>query len=133
MRTSMIAAALLLLGTACGGSSGTEPKPIDNSKPAGSQSDEDATIQRAQFASCRPVCERLIDCSVQDLHREKSDAEIAEVNLPETVPKAIDDCESTCRQKSLSPRQINVMQECVNGPQDCGAYVTCLDRAKRAP
>lgn len=116
----------------CGGGSKTGPDEPDD--PAGGEpaelSDEDK-LYRSQLATCGPMCERITQCSVEQARAQLSDEELAELDLENTAPEHTRRCEQNCGASRLSPRQITVMRECVNGPQECGAYLDCLDQAKK--
>lgn len=120
----------LLCTAACTGSA-KEPEKPDNPPPDKpyAETPEDR-LQRAQLSACAAVCERLTDCAVADARENMSPEELANLNLEQTSPEHTRRCKEGCAQKSLSPRQIKVMRECVNGPAECPAYLDCLDRAK---
>lgn len=129
MRWMMIA---LVSAAACTGSS----KGPDQPDPVGPPPDEPAErtsedkLRAAQLSACAAVCERLTDCAVEGARENMSEEELANLNLEQTSPEHTRRCNEGCGHKSLSPRQIKVMRECVNGPAECPAYVDCLDRAK---
>lgn len=129
-----IAAAMVGL-LACGGSSQTtseEPKPGGSagSADSGELSPEDR-LYRSQLATCGPVCERITQCSVEQARANLSDAELAKLDLERTAPEHTRRCQRKCDASRLSPRQVKVMRQCVNGPQDCASYLDCLDAAKK--
>jgi len=138
MRLARLCFAIALVSLlGCGGSPNSGQSSLSNtgddtnSDAPPAEATDEQKIRRAQLGTCGPMCERLVDCSVQDLRNNKSEAEIAEMQLEQLVPRAIDDCNAKCSGATISPRQIRVVQECVNGPEECKDYVTCLDKAQR--
>jgi hypothetical protein len=124
-----LAIALVLLAAACGGSK--EPAP---SEPAPAPAPtEEAKLRAAQDATMAAMCERLVDCSVEDAKATITEAELAELAPEELVPKARAECEGEYASLTLSPRQIKVIQGCVNGPPACADFTACLDAANKQP
>jgi hypothetical protein len=124
--------ALLCVGT-CTGSAREpdEPKPEGPTEPseARAETPEDR-LYKAQLSACAAVCERLTDCAVAGARENMSAEELADLELEQTSPEHTRRCDESCAGKTLSPRQITVMRECVNGPDECPAYLDCLDRVK---
>lgn len=125
---SMIIAALL--AAAC---SGSNPEPEQPEPAPKAAETPEQKLYKAQLSACAAVCERITDCAIESAHQNLSAEKIAELDLERTGPEHTRRCQDDCSQKSLSPRQIIVMRECVNGPQECPAYLDCLDRAKPQP
>jgi hypothetical protein len=121
--------AVVVLAAACGGSK--EPAP---SEPAPAPAPtEEAKLRAAQDSTMAAMCERLVDCSVEDAKATMSEAELADLKPDELVPKARAECESEYASLTLSPRQIKVIQACVNGPPACADFTACLDAANKQP
>ncbi len=118
----------------CGGkqSAGSEPKEnVERTERAEPENTDEAKLARAQMSTCAAVCDRLVaTCSVEDAKKSLDEKQLAELNLAETLPAAVADCENDCGGKDLSPRQLKVARDCVNGPEECSDFVKCLDGAK---
>ena len=133
----LLLAAALLGAAACSGSSGgqdtTAPAGGGEPTPGGGETtpEEDAErkLRAAQDSAVEAMCERLTDCAVEDARREMSPEELAKLNLEELVPMHRAECEEQYGQKSLSPRQIKIIQGCVNDAGDCDALHECLAAA----
>lgn len=127
MRVTIIAA---LLAIACSGSSQDPEKPEPATPPPKTAETPEQKLYTSQLSACAAVCERLTDCAIADARANLSKEKLAELDLARTGPEHTRRCQDGCAQKTLSPRQIVVMRECVNGPAECPAYLDCLDRAK---
>jgi hypothetical protein len=128
MRQILIA---LLCAAACTGSSKDPDQPEPATPPPEEPADTpEIKLHRARLSACAAVCERLTDCAVTGARENMSADEIANLDLETVGPEHTRRCNESCTTKSLSPRQISVMRECVNGPAECPAYLDCLDRAK---
>jgi hypothetical protein len=124
---------------ACGGSSSesSEAAAPAAAAPAASGADRQAQSERklraAQASAIAAMCERLVDCSVEDAKRTMSPKELEELKPAELVPKARTECEGDYGTSSLSPRQIRTIQGCVNQSPDCAALTTCLEDVAKRP
>jgi hypothetical protein len=78
------------------------------------------------------MCERITECSVEDLRATKSEQEIAAMELDKIVPLHTAQCTESCNSRELSPRQIQVVRDCLGQPTDCTAYIDCLAWTRRA-
>ena len=124
----------LLLAAACSSSSGagdTTTPPAggggEDAAPPTEQEQAEAKLRAAQESAVEALCERLYHCAVEDLPPEKR----AEVKPEELEPKFRADCEDEANRSDLSPRQVRVIQRCVNEAQECGALAECLDEAQK--
>jgi hypothetical protein len=134
--TQMIARlfAPLFLAAACSGSSGgagdattptngegqtTEPTPEEESE---------AKLRAAQDSAIEAMCERFYHCAVEDTPPDKQ-AEVGNPEELESTHRA--DCEEAYGRSNLSPRQIKIIQRCVNEAQKCDALNECLAEASK--
>ena len=126
----VVSASFLL---ACGGSSGDgrSTSPAEDGKA--SEAEADRKLRAAQTSSIEAMCERLVDCSVEDAKKSMKPEELAELQPEELVPKARATCEREYGALSLSPRQIKVIRRCVNDAPDCSTLQVCLDDVSRKP
>lgn len=133
---------LVALLSACSGSgSGSAREPA---KPAGSGEappPDPAQVERqeklrelraAQDSAVEAMCERLVDCSVESLRNAPPEERAKAGNVDELIPKARAECEEEASKSDLSPRQVLVVQKCVNEGQTCEALVSCLDTANKS-
>ena len=127
MRSIIIAA---LVAVACSGSNKDPDQPEPADPPPETTETPEQKLYKSQLSACSAVCERLTDCAVADARQNLSKEKVAELDLGNTAPEHTRRCQESCGQKTLSPRQIVVMRECVNGPTECPAYLDCLDRAR---
>jgi hypothetical protein len=130
---SLRAASLLLLAAlACGGGQAEpsrEPAPsTEAGEPAASPEEK---LRAAQESAVEAMCERLVDCAVEEARKNMSPDEVAKLDVEQTGRKLRDECEAEGAQKALSPRQIRVVQRCVTQPGTCDELQTCLDEAKK--
>lgn len=116
---------------ACGGSkqAADEPAPTTTTEDGaaiGEPSPEEKLLMQ-QAGACRPMCERLTACSVEDARANMSPEEFAELEIETTAPRHTDECDRSCNANPLSPRQIQVIRDCVSADSDCQTFVSCLD------
>ncbi len=132
MRSLLVVASLVL--SACGGTQSgaqaTSEPSAPTQKPAEPQSADDK-LSQAQASTCAAVCDRLVQCSASDAKANLSPQQVAELNLEQTMPVAVDDCKRSCVIKPLSPKQLITARECVNGAPECPDYLHCLDAVNK--
>jgi hypothetical protein len=121
------AAILVLLLVACAG--GDKP-PASEPAPAPAPTADDK-LRAAQVSAVHAMCERLVQCSIEDARATMSPDELAKLAPEELVPRAEADCEAEYGASALSPRQIKVIQRCVNEAAECAALDTCLAETKQ--
>jgi hypothetical protein len=90
-------------------------------------------LRAAQDSAVEAMCERLVDCSVESLRNAPPEERAKAGNVDELIPKARAECEEEAGKSDLSPRQVVVVQKCVNERQTCEALVSCLDTANKSP
>ncbi len=122
----------ILVACACGGSKQGPDSPAgdgdgDSEAPALTEDDK---IRKAQLATCGPMCERISECALAEARERMSEEEFARLQPDKAVEQNTAECSEKCGSATLSPRQIKVIRECVNGPQLCQEYHQCLDQAK---
>jgi hypothetical protein len=130
-----IRAALLAIGialTGCGGDKKEvdEPTASDQDAPPTAEQQKLAKLRAQQEGTCGPMCERITECSVADARANMTAEELAQLDLDKTAPAHTEKCTEECNARSLSPRQIQVVRECLSQPLECPAYLDCLDAAR---
>jgi len=108
------------------GSGAASPAPA----PAPSLSPEQK-LRAAQESAVQAMCERLVECAVEEARATMSPDEVAELELEKTAPRLRDECEDEGSRSPLSPRQVTVIQRCVNDAAACDELQTCLDDARK--
>ena len=132
VRRRLAIAALILL-SACGGSdekketTGPAPGGTGGTPPASSEQ----KLRAAQDSAVTAMCERLATCAVEDLKHASPEERKQVGDVNELLPRLRADCEEQQSEHSLSPRQIRIIQRCVNGAQQCPELLTCLDEANK--
>jgi hypothetical protein len=136
MRTRMWWQLLVVLSVAaCSGGAESEPARTSGGQggaaaPAAGPSPEEK-LRAAQESAVQAMCERLVDCAVEEAKASMSPEEVAKLELDETGPKLRAECEEEGMQNALSPRQVTVIQRCVNQDGTCDDLNACLDEAKK--
>ena len=139
---SLAAGLVVVLLCACSGSDGgpaKDPaKPDEASaapKPDPAEAERQEKLRKlraAQDSAVEAMCERLVDCSVESLKNAPPEERAKAGNVDELVPRARAECEEEAGKSDLSPRQVLVIQKCVNEGQTCEALVSCLDTANKS-
>ncbi len=112
-------------------------------KPAESTADPVATTEsdaqptespEAKFARQKSdtvdkMCQRLVDCSLEDAEKQAPPEELAELNANrEGITRAaIADCNKQFA-GPMSPRQVITVRECLGQPTECSDFSACLDK-----
>jgi hypothetical protein len=135
MGTSRICLWLALQTAAAACASGGERSPeAARSQPTGgAASSPEDKLRAAQETALAALCERLVDCSVESAHASMSPEEVAKLDLKNTAPRLVAQCEAEGAQSNWSPRQVRVVQHCVVEAGTCDALQTCLAEAKKRP
>lgn len=135
MKTALVCA--LLVAAACGGSNteAGEPETVKNSgekSPALSEEDQKlARFETQKQGTCEPMCERLTECAIEDLRANKSPQEVAKMELDKIAPLHTDDCNQKCKASDVSPRQLQVVRDCLGQPLQCPQFRECLAAANK--
>ncbi len=129
----------LLAAAACSGGAGERSAPGERSVPSperpaeAAASSPESKLRAAQETALEALCERLVDCSVESARANMNPDELARLDVENTAPRLRDQCEEEGGQTSWSPRQVRVVQRCVNDARTCEALETCLEEAKKRP
>jgi hypothetical protein len=118
-------------GAESGGASGAAAGQAGQGGQGGGQPSAEAKLRAAQESAVQAMCERLIECSVESARASMTPEELAKLDLEEIVPRARADCEEEYAGRRLSPRQVRVVQTCVNQPGTCDELHACLDQARK--
>lgn len=131
MNLRVLLAGTLALGVACGGAKQpAEPSPATaeaTEAPSPDEPSPEDKLRMQQAGACRPMCERLTTCSVEDARANLSPEKFAELEVETTAPRHTDECDRSCNANALSPRQVQVIRDCVSAESDCQTFVSCLD------
>ncbi|HEU5057798.1 MAG TPA: hypothetical protein VFU21_14805 [Kofleriaceae bacterium] len=137
MTRALAAALLLALVAACSGSEGGGKDSETPTSGAPARSEEETRreeslrkLRAAQESAIEALCDRLFDCAVEDT-RQTRPKELEGVNLEEMRGKHMAECEEEGTQSELSPRQVKVIQTCVNEAPTCGELDQCLSEARK--
>lgn len=137
MTRALAALLVALLAAACSGSEGGgKESETPTSGPPG-RSPEEARreeslrkLRAAQDSAVEAMCDRFFDCAVEESRKQKP-KELEGVNLEEMRGKHMAECEEEYGKSELSPRQVKVIQQCVNQSPTCGELETCLQGANK--
>jgi hypothetical protein len=133
MRLAALSLATLLL--ACGGDQKPAATTTDSTTApardpeADKRAESERKLRAAQDSAVEAMCERLVDCSVEDAKATMSKEELDKLKPDELVPQARAQCQDDYGKSALSPRQIKIIQGCVNEAEECSALTTCLQSA----
>lgn len=139
MKRSLVTGLLAVL--VCGCSGGSDAPAKETMKPAepapltpdeAERQDKLRKLRAAQDSAVEAMCERLVDCSVESLKTAPPDERAKAGNVDELIPRARTECEAQGAKSELSPRQVVVIQKCVNESATCEALVACLDEAGKS-
>jgi predicted small lipoprotein YifL len=133
--TRALAALLVASLAACsgseGGSKGSETPAAETKSPEQQKQEEsERKLRAAQESAIEAMCDRLFDCAVEDTRKNKP-KELEGANLEEMRGKYMAECEEEYGRSQLSPRQVKVIQKCVNEAPTCGELETCLQDANK--
>jgi hypothetical protein len=128
-------AALLVAVVACSGSEGGSkesetPTQPDKDPQQSKQEESERKLRAAQESAIEALCDRLFDCAVEDTRKTRP-KELEGANLEEMRGKHMAECEEDGNKSQLSPRQVKVIQKCVNEAPSCGELDSCLGEARK--
>lgn len=135
MKTLLLGALFAL--AACGGSKSEADEPARDEpqikKPAELSAEDSklAKFEAQKQGTCEPMCERLTECAVQDLRENKSPEEVAKMELDKIAPIHTQECNDDCKSRDLSPRQVQVVRNCLGVPHPCAEFRECLSAANK--
>ena len=135
LRTSaLFVSAILAAGTlGCGGAkksadegTGTGDPVVAPASDAQAEESPEAKFARQKDDAVDKMCQRLIDCSVEDAKREMPPEELAKLDLDTTSRKAISDCNEAYGASPMSPRQVVILRGCLGEATECPEFNECL-------
>ena len=123
----MRALLLCVLVYGCGGAK-PEPDP-----PIGSTAEPAETrtqLQVRQEAACEQTGRRLKQCAIEDNQRQPPE-ERRKADVEKTAPILEREYIKQCTAAPMSSRQVRVHEVCLREePDDCDAFLDCLDNAR---
>ena len=124
----------LVLAGGCGGGQSTdtakEPtKPVVEVSDAQPVETPEEKFARQQTDTVDKMCQRLIDCSIEDARQQLSPEKFAEMKVEELTPKAVADCTQEYDKAPMSPRQVIHIRGCLGEATECSAFNDCLSKA----
>ena len=134
MTRALAACFALIVAAACSGSDGgsketeTPPGPPAKSQEELKREESLRKLRAAQESAIEAMCDRFFDCAVEDTRKTRP-KELEGVNLEEMRSKHMAECEEEYGRNELSPRQVKVIQQCVNDAPSCDELQTCLQAA----
>ena len=136
--TRALAALLVALVAACSGSEGggkeggtpTTAGPAPKTAEETQREESLRKLRAAQESAIEAMCDRFFDCAAEEA-RQTRPKELEGVNLEEMRSKHMAECEEEGNQSELSPRQVKVIQQCVNDAPSCAELETCLQAARK--
>jgi len=136
--TRALAALLVAFVAACSGSEGggkegetpTTAGPPPKTAEETQREESLRKLRAAQESAVEAMCDRFFDCAVEEARRTKP-KELEGVNLEEMRSKHMAECEEEYGRTELSPRQVRVIQSCVNDAPSCAELETCLQAASK--
>ena len=136
-RSGLVASVLFVATPACGGGGGasepaaTASPPAAQPEPAPSGAEAERKLRAAQDSAVEALCERLVDCAIEEARASMTPEQVAELDVEDTGARLRDKCEGEGATSTLSPRQIRVVQRCVNQQGTCDELQTCVQEAKK--
>ncbi|HLU65945.1 MAG TPA: hypothetical protein VKZ63_06700 [Kofleriaceae bacterium] len=137
MRALLLATLLAAFSPGCSGSSGgggQAAEPTGGAGAAGGETggqqpaaadDPEVQLRAAQDHAVEAMCERLVQCGIEDAPPEER------AEHEKFVAQYREACEEEAGQSDLSPRQVRVIQRCVNEAASCQALDECLQEAQK--
>ncbi|MCP4445455.1 MAG: hypothetical protein GY811_08950 [Myxococcales bacterium] len=135
--TLLILSGSIFVGSAlgCGGSK-KSPNEGGGGPVAATEGDaQSAEGSEERFArqkddAVEKMCQRMVDCQLQDADANMAPEELAELNKARDgiTAAAIADCNNQYGEAQMSPRQVVALRECLGQPTECTEFFTCLDK-----
>tara|TARA_R110002096_G_scaffold77896_1_gene183103 strand:- start:601 stop:1044 length:444 start_codon:yes stop_codon:yes gene_type:complete len=133
--TSLVLSASLLAGFAlgCGGSKkpaeqGSDDVVVAPVTDAQAEESPEEKFARQKADAVGKMCERLIDCSVEEAKSQLPPEELAKLDLENTSKKALAECNDAYSASPMSPRQVVSLRECLGQPTECPEFNSCLEK-----
>lgn len=132
-RCGLLVCALFLGAAGCGGGGGDASEPAATNDPPepARPADAEEKLRAAQASAVEALCERLVDCAIEEARATMTPEQVAELDVEETGARLRDKCEGEGATSALSPRQIRVVQRCVNQNGSCDELQACVEEAKK--
>jgi hypothetical protein len=86
---------------------------------------------RQQTDTIDKMCQRLIDCSIDDAKKKMTPEDYEKLDVPKIKPAAIADCRQNADKSPLSPRQVIGIRECLGAATECSVFGDCIDAATK--
>jgi len=140
---SRIVCSMALLGSVgamgCGGASNTPSSSSTTTSGATAKAQPPSTetaeqkFERQKADGIDKMCERLIDCSLQDAQENGSPEELAKLEKDRVgiTAKARADCSDQYSDANLSPRQLTGIRACLSAATQCPVFTDCLVKATK--
>ena len=134
MRQVTIAVALALtVWAACGSKStksGDGDTLPDDLRSNGSGDPPPASeLEKRQGAACEQLGPTLTECAIADARVTMTPEELAKLDVEATAPIHTREFVKSCKEQTMSSRQVRVYEVCMNEETECGALTTCLENA----
>lgn len=94
-----------------------------------SEDDGDTELARRQNAACDAVMPKLTSCAVEDACTKMEPGKLHELDLEKTAPIHLRENLKTCKDSSMSSRQVRVYEVCFEAETECGPLAACLENA----
>lgn len=142
----VLLSAVFVLAVACSGSDSgskethkpTAGEPADDSlSPEQTAEAERLRKLRAQQDSAiEAMCERFYDCALQDANKSAEAGDITAEELAQITDERLREphmaeCEEGYGRSDLSPRQVQVVRDCVSADNTCTELQACLQQASK--
>ncbi len=134
MRSLTLLASIACLLLACGPSN--TAKPVEDPElgtaaatDAGPDETPEEKFARQQTDTVNKMCQRLVDCSIEDAKNSKTPGEVEAMEIEKITPIAINECTQKMDQGNLSPRQVVGLRECLGAASACNVFLDCIDSA----
>jgi hypothetical protein len=140
MRSLSTLACIATLLLACSGSSGPKHTEGPDTDPSGTPTSDAMATESPEEKFARQtadtvdkMCQRLIDCSIEDAKKNMSPEELEKLDVPKIKPVAIGKCREEYGTSPLSPRQVIGIRTCLGQATDCSTFNDCIGSAGKGP
>jgi hypothetical protein len=135
IRSGQLVALLAVLSAplaACsGGGAESRGAPAGQGAAKAKEKSPEEKLRAAQKSAVHAMCERLVGCAVDEARATMTPEEVAKLEAEDRPAELRDKCEGEGAQTTLSPRQVRVVQSCVNQHGTCDELNACLDQARK--
>ncbi len=133
--TTLLLSTSVLAGFAvgCGGSKkpaseNTDPVIVPPATDAQASETPEEKFTRQKADAVGKMCERIVDCSVEDAKNSLSPEELTKLDLENTSKQALTECNEAYGAGPMSPRQVVDLRECLSQPTQCPDFMACLSK-----